>query len=324
MLCPACGAERFRSREVLHDLSVSECLSCGLLLSEIRTERRGSEYGNIDPGAYERSIGAVRAQQAVEIVGRTRAIIPGGRWLDAGCGFGYVLQEAQQAGFSVSGVEPDPIAARAASERLGVPVGQGIFDDGTAPDGSLDVISTLDVLEHVPPDQLAAFAARVGRKLRPGGVWVIKVPSSEGLFFRIAHTLGRPAGPFLRRLWQCDEAYPHTVYFHEASLGRFLDEHGFAVLQAAHLADVPNATVVDRLTVTRSTPRWLARLVAPAFYAVNAVESLRGRSDALLVIARSVRTDPEAPRRSSRQPTDHAFLRSSINTCATQAVSAFA
>ena len=41
-----------------------------------------------------------------------------------------------------------------------------------------------------------------------------------------------------------------------------------------------------RLTLDRRMPRWLAALAVPLFFVINRVERLRGRSEALLVLAR--------------------------------------
>ena len=52
------------------------------------------------------------------------------------------------------------------------------------------------------------------------------------------------------------------------------------------LDDVPAGTVVGRLTLDGRMPRWQARLAVPLFAAIRLVERWRGKSDALLVVAR--------------------------------------
>ncbi|HEX6160127.1 MAG TPA: class I SAM-dependent methyltransferase [Thermoanaerobaculia bacterium] len=255
-------------------LALRRCAACGLWLSDLPPGP--TSYAAVDDGAYLRSIGHVRRLQAEAIVRIAREHLPSGEWLDVGCGFGFVLDAAREAGFRVRGIEPDPKAAAIARERLGN-VEQGLLDDRTAP---ADLLSTLDVLEHL--HDLDAFARLVKTKARL--LWVIKVPSSEGLFFRTAHLL-RSRGA-MRRLWQAGYEHPHTVYFDRRSLTRFLERNGFEVVAARYLAEVPARTAVDRLTLDGGMPRWMAMLAVPLFVAINAIERLRGRSDALVVLAR--------------------------------------
>ena len=43
----------------------------------------------------------------------------------------------------------------------------------------------------------------------------------------------------MRRLWQTDYEFPHTVYFNRASLQMWLKRHGFAVVDTCYLPEVP-------------------------------------------------------------------------------------
>jgi SAM-dependent methyltransferase len=272
--CPVCDGQQFRSRAIA-GITIRRCLGCGLRISDI-PKKKTTGYATIDCGAYLQSIGRVRRAQGETIAAFVREHGGSGEWLDVGCGFGYVLEAAKAAGFRVRGIEPDPNAARAARERVGN-VEQGLLDESTEP---ADVLSTLDVIEHL--HDLNAFAELVKRKVRV--LWVIKVPSSDGLFFRVAHALRIRRA--VERLWQAGYEHPHTVYFDEASLRRLLGKHGFDVVAVRYLEEVPTGTVVDRLTLEGTMPRWRARLAVPLFFAINAVERLRSKSDALVVIAR--------------------------------------
>ncbi|HET8773224.1 MAG TPA: class I SAM-dependent methyltransferase [Thermoanaerobaculia bacterium] len=268
MRCPACGGERFAAK-VVAGLTIRRCATCGLRMRPAE-RREGTGYADVDRDAYQHAIGSVRRAQGEEIVRFVREHVPGGEWLDVGCGFGYLLEAARAAGFQARGIEPDPVAAAAAHAE------QGLLDGSTPP---ADVLSTLDVIEHL--DDLDGFAELVKRKTR--AVWVVKVPSSDGLFFRIAHTF-RLRGA-VGRLWQSGYENPHTVYFDEATLTRFVRKHGFSVLAVRYLDEVPTATVVDRLTLAGGMPRWKARLAVPVFAAINLVERLRSKSDALVILA---------------------------------------
>ena len=282
MICPACGAAGRRVRPVLAALTVVTCTGCGFLRSEIR-ENGAISYAEVDDAAYEAAIGTLRRRQVIDVLRFAMPHARRGEWLDVGCGPGYLLTEARGAGFGIRGIEPDAKAAALARTRLGEDVVRhDTFRE--AEYASADVVSTLDVLEHVPVAELGDFASRVRTTLRPGGVWVIKVPSSEGLFFRVAHALRLRRQ--IERLWQVDHAWPHTVYFDRGTLAAFLRRHGFDVVAHRYLAEVPLSTAVARLTMLGEVPRWQALLGLPAIAAVNAIEALRRKSDALVMVAR--------------------------------------
>ena len=291
--CPGCDGSGFADHRLADGLCTHTCQSCGLILSSMsRRKPKMGQYANVDLRAYLTSVGALRHEQSSEILSFLRPHIhPGARVLDVGCGFGSFLLRARQAGYAVAGIEPDQHACAGACQVLG----EGVVRQGMLPQvipsaGSADVVATLDVLEHVPPADHAAFARAVAAVLAPGGIWVIKVPSTEGLYYRLSAMLARVAPrlgvTFMRRLWQTDYEFPHTVYFDRRSLQGWLRRHGFTVVDVCYLPEVPLRTIIDRLTHDGDISRTQAYLLAPAVYIINAIEWLRRRSDALVVLAR--------------------------------------
>ena len=272
MQCLVCGTERFETKTVA-GMTIRRCRSCGLRTIPVN-ERTGTSYADVDTDAYLQSIGRVRQAQGEEIVAFARQHGAKGEWLDVGCGYGYVLDAARAAGFSVRGIEPNVTAVQAARAR-GIDVHHGYLDEHTP---SADIVSTLDVLEHL--HDMDAFAELV--KAKTHRLWVIKVPSSDGLFFRIAHAL-RIRGA-VERLWQTKYEHPHTVYFDESTLSRFLRNHGFDIVAMRYLEEIPTRTVVPRLTLTGEMSGWKARLLVPLVFVVNVIERLRRKSDALTVL----------------------------------------
>lgn len=300
MTCPACFNDQFTQRRLITEILVKRCLRCGLLFSFIeRSQPFEAEFARVNDAEFQKAIGTVRDRQAAEVISLVEKYSAAKTvLLDIGCGFGHLLREAQRLGYDVWGIEPDETAVAHARKLIGDDrVHHGAMTDEARPDSSADVISMLDVLEHIPADSLSDFARIIRRKLRPGGLWVIKVPSTEGLYFLIAHQLVRFARPLasgiIKRLWQSEYEFPHTVFFNQQTLRRFLGNHGFDVIEARYIEDVPNGTVVARLLMDDTIPVWQAYLMAPAFYIINSVEKLRGKSDALLMLARR-REDSEA------------------------------
>jgi SAM-dependent methyltransferase len=100
------------------------------------------------------------------------------RILDVGCGTGTMLRHLQRFG-SVEGVDADEGAVRFCRERAldavqraDVPLP---FDAGT-----FDLVTMLDVLEHVDDDR--GMLAELHRVLRPGGALLLSVPAYRFLW----------------------------------------------------------------------------------------------------------------------------------------------
>jgi 2-polyprenyl-3-methyl-5-hydroxy-6-metoxy-1,4-benzoquinol methylase len=274
-------------------LFTQTCQECDLILSTMtRRKPKMGQYANVDLRAYLASVGALRDQQSADIVAFLQPHArPGARVLDVGCGFGSFLTRARAAGFQVAGIEPDAGACAGACRVLG----EGVVRHGTLQTvrpsaGSADVVTTLDVLEHVPTEDQGAFAALVASVLTPRGLWLIKVPSTEGFYYQcsamLARLTPRLGATFMRRLWQTEYEFPHTVYFNRRSLERWLQRHGFTLVDVRYLPEVPTSTIIDRLSHDGDISRAQAYALSPAVYVINAIEWLRRRSDALVVIAR--------------------------------------
>lgn len=109
--------------------------------------------------------------------------------LDVGCGLGRFLGFlAARGGYRLHGTD---LSRYAIDENRrawpGVDFRYAGATERPYPDASFDVVTTLDVIEHVP--DLAAVGEAVAGMLRPGGLYVFVVPVYDGL-----------SGPLIRRL----------------------------------------------------------------------------------------------------------------------------
>jgi len=292
--CLVCGNDEFKVKRLLPGLSIRICTICGFIVSQVKkTKVVTAEFSRINESAYHQAVGGVRQLQAAEILSFVKAHGRDAKvWLDIGCSFGYLLSEARAAGYNVFGIEPDEKALSHARGVLGNEiVQQGFFGESTAPDG-FDIVSMLDVLEHIKPRELPDLAQMIYRKLRNDGFWVIKVPTTDGLYFKLAHRLlpisRSISSPFIKRLWQSEYQYPHTVYFNESTIKLFLQNQGFELIATKYLQEVPNGMIVNRLLMDDTIPKWQALFSAPVFLLINLIEKARQKSDALLVLAKKV------------------------------------
>ncbi len=109
------------------------------------------------------------------------ALPAGARILDAGCGSGRTLQELVDYG-QVSGLELNDEAAELARGRGLGEVMIGRLEALPWEDATFDLITCLDVIEHVPDDITALEELR--RVCRPGGWLLVTVPAYQALWSR--------------------------------------------------------------------------------------------------------------------------------------------
>ena len=118
-----------------------------------------------------------------------RRVAPeGGALLDMGCAYGSFLREAADS-YSCTGCDVSHHAVEVAAERL--PAVRVFQSDvlGLSPGGEYDVITSFDVLEHVP--DLDDALDRLHAMLKPGGVLTIAVPVYDTPVGRLAGRLDK-------------------------------------------------------------------------------------------------------------------------------------
>lgn len=139
-----------------------------------------------------------------------------GRLLDLGCWVGFLLAEARDRGWEVTGIEPSAFAAGYARDRLGLDVRQEDVLTAELPPGTFEAVVLGDVIEHLV-DPHAALD-RIARLLSPGGVLYLALPDAGSL---VARRMGR-------RWWSVIPT--HVQYFTRRSLRALLERGGWQPL----------------------------------------------------------------------------------------------
>jgi SAM-dependent methyltransferase len=144
--------------------------------------------------------------------------------LDVGAAYGWFLDSAK-ADFQAYGIEPDEaVFARAAAK--GKPIRLGYFPDALKKGEKFDVIVFNDVIEHIP--DIESILKECHARLNIGGLLVLNLPGSQGIFYRVAKMLNRMGGrSFFERLWQVGMPSPHVHYFEANNLKRLLERFDF-------------------------------------------------------------------------------------------------
>ena len=104
--------------------------------------------------------------------------------LDLGCGYGHFLYFLQSEGYTgTMGIDLNAqqldIARNLGVRNIQCGQGQDLLRSSA---GKFDFISALDVLEHVPKDQVLEFLDLVFAALRPGGRFLCQVPNLAAFY----------------------------------------------------------------------------------------------------------------------------------------------
>ncbi len=186
--CPLCGASG--SKFVLGDGArrLQRCIVCGFLYVLPRPSPAelkalySNEYftgDDLTPGTLQ-----FRAPVFEQCLGALAKLAPRrGRLLDVGCWTGEFLEAARAAGWTASGIELSTRAARFANTEKELDVRCCTLLEAPWPAGSFDVLTMLDVLEHVI--EPLAELSRARTLLKPNGIIVVRVPNAA---FHLATT----------------------------------------------------------------------------------------------------------------------------------------
>jgi 2-polyprenyl-3-methyl-5-hydroxy-6-metoxy-1,4-benzoquinol methylase len=98
-----------------------------------------------------------------------------GRWLDYGCGAGLLLLHNKE-NFDVFGIEISKVAAEFLSKK-----GISVKSSLQFVEGSFDVISAIDVIEHV--SEPIQFLYDIKSKLKKNGIILLRLPVIDGVRF---------------------------------------------------------------------------------------------------------------------------------------------
>lgn len=203
---------------------------------------------------YEKEVAGRKKTNRKQIQEIGRYLSPPAKLLDIGCYTGIFLDDAQQHGFSVFGLEPSQAAYRKARARGLAQVINGSVTDDVSYFKSdfFDVITAFDVIEHlVDPHALPRFASL---HVKTGGILVISTPDFDSLFSRIAGESWHAIIPH------------HVTYYSKKTLGLLLEHHGFEVLKVARLTRYFSIQYLltmlgERLPVFQTLLSWFAKSI---------------------------------------------------------------
>jgi SAM-dependent methyltransferase len=216
-VCPVCGQpgawDWLRAPDRLHgrrdQYQLARCPSCSLVW--LSNPPVPSEMHLHYTSAYHRLISAGGQNSPKRWRDRKTALAPyrqSGALLDLGCSSGAFLESLKGLGWRLHGIEMSAATAKTAEAASGAEVFVGDITEGPYRPESFDVITCFDVLEHVYEPR--AVMERVGKWLKPGGIFYVLVPNIDSAEARV-----------FRGYWHGLELPRHLFHFSPASL-RFL------------------------------------------------------------------------------------------------------
>ena len=251
MPCPLCGGDRVKVRYVISNSRIVFCPDCTLMrLAEQPTQDEllavyndeyftnkqffaGGLYGYVDYISERIN----KQKEYADLFASVNKVLreqagPGGEtalsgqddgkrtWLDVGCGLGYLLDAAVDHGFCSEGIEFNQWAVGECRKRYAFPVHCGSVEDVVPQLGQkkYDVVSLLDVIEHVPDPFLTLQIVR--GLLKPGGVLVIVTQDSLSWTSRLIGS----------RLEDFRRVREHLFFFSRDSLERSLSKAGMTTV----------------------------------------------------------------------------------------------
>lgn len=299
---PVAVGEDFEYRSSPDQFLAMRCRDCGLVYLKLRPTM--SELSRVYPPNYhafdfssERYGLPHRVRRRLEarrLLPWARALPPGGRVLDVGCGDGFhlgLLREFGPSEWVLEGVDASEWAVAAGRAR-GLTIHLGTVQDLPIPPESYDLALLIATIEHVddPPAVLRAVHA----VLRPGGRVIVVTDNTDTGSFRL----------FASRHWGGYHFPRHWNLFDHRNLRLLATRAGFEVQQMTTILSPVNWTYsIHNVLVDWRAPAWLVNrftLASPvslaAFTLLDWFHQLAGRGGLLRAVLRKPLAGPDAAR----------------------------
>jgi 2-polyprenyl-3-methyl-5-hydroxy-6-metoxy-1,4-benzoquinol methylase len=263
--CLICGASDHLP--VFSEFGIVACQRCRHVFSTYVGDPHYDGFWGAEVPTGEQSYwngaraGMFRAFLKRYVVGRS------GRMLDMGCGLGYFVKAASaHPSWEVCGREISPTAVAYARDTLGLRQIQcGPLHAADWPDGSFDIITFWDVLDHLAkPDPVLA---RCRRLLKDDGICFIRTPNVR---IQLPRARLKKLLRGMRRDLVYLQARDHLHHYSTASLCTLLLRNGFTRTHFIHLPPVDDEGRGTLTRASRSLLHGAVRAVASATHgAVN-------------------------------------------------------
>ena len=177
--CPLCGSDETGRDIRVGDYGLGECCECGANYAFVREEFEGMvklQEGYV-PSSFLKTEPHPFAQRIIESHNDLQEIekyVKPGRLFDVCCGSGAFIGSAINRGWDACGNDLSLNCKLLAFHRWGVEMLHSNLEDITFEEGSVDVFTLFNAVEHLyhPQEDIAT----IRRALKPDGIVYIKTP----------------------------------------------------------------------------------------------------------------------------------------------------
>lgn len=259
--CPVCNANskiKYKLR-----FNVYYCNNCQLLTSNASFDH--SFISDVQYGVRENGLMHLRSEnfkliidQLKQITGPSYKQLQG---LEIGSGNGWWLRTCKNEGLACTGIEPER-TFESQYKDAALNVIYGFYPSNETAGNLYDFIIFNDVFEHIP--DVNNLVNSVKENLKPGGIVIINLPLSTGLFYNAARILNKLGSrSFMERMWQFNFHSPHISYFNADNLKRLLNNHGFTQIVQCPLQTLDFDAVKDRIITDKKFNKLSAAMMIP-------------------------------------------------------------
>jgi len=282
--CPLCDADDTVDLDTDKGLTVVRCNQCSMIYVSPRAKDAEHNYfGDADIFFEEgRLIFEGRKPHHRDPnydyeLRKIQKFKSSGKLLDVGSNMGFFLRKAKEI-FEVEGVEPSPALAKIAEEQFQLKVHNAFLEDLDLQIESYDVITLIDVFEHVTNPK--ALLKKSSELLKQDGILVIKVPNGDYNYFKmkLAKLTGKSNS---MDIWDCTE---HVCHYTPKTFRQMVEKNGFKVRSTFIPLPIHSpiwANLVGHYYQYPSPFRldWKRIMLRKAFYRIGQLEfALRGKS----------------------------------------------
>ncbi len=210
--CLICNSDNLYTLTSYNRAYLVKCNDCGFVFSKkIPTnEELISHYDGYGRNDY---LSPITIKRYNEILDKLEKYRKTNKLIDVGCGIGYFLEEAKKRGWEVYGTEMTDKAVEICKQK-GINIYHGELNISDFEEGSFDVVTSFEVIEHIYNPQ--EEAKKFNYLLRKGGLLYLTTPNFNSF-----------SRDILKDKWSIIYYPEHLSYYTKKTINSLLSNNGF-------------------------------------------------------------------------------------------------